>query len=98
MDTIKNSMEENVKIEDFSYADEFTITRMLLYGLTSTRNKYAVDIKEFENACSRYGLDCPFPFIRSRDKKIIFDIKYHEEYKTEDLFQTDGKTMSSQNR
>jgi hypothetical protein len=35
-----------------------------LYAVTSGQNKNDMKIKEFMLACTKFGIDCPFPFIR----------------------------------
>ena len=37
---------------------------MFLHALTSSENKNETSLKDFTSACSKFGLDCPFPFIR----------------------------------
>jgi hypothetical protein len=44
---------------------EITLTKAFLYALTQNRNKFDLVAKEFTSSIYKYGLDCPFPFIRT---------------------------------
>lgn len=52
-------------LEGQSFPSDPTLGKLFLYALTSARNKFDLASKEFMISCSKYGLDCPFPYIRS---------------------------------
>ena len=49
-----------------AYTGEISILRSFLYALTSSDNGFDIKCKDFTNACSKYGVDSPFPTVASR--------------------------------
>lgn len=48
-----------------------TLTRALLHALTSGQNKFTLHNKYFMASCTRFGLDCPFPFVFTRSPFLV---------------------------
>ncbi|KAL4466811.1 hypothetical protein ABPG74_010408 [Tetrahymena malaccensis] len=61
---IKESVDSNSQSPSFRFPSITYYTRVFLHSLTSTSNKFDVSPKEFLAACSKFGIDCPFPFIK----------------------------------
>lgn len=58
-------------LENYSYAKELTTSRAFLFSLTSSKNKFDINTKEFIFACQRFGIDCPFPFISMKGASFV---------------------------
>jgi hypothetical protein len=39
------------------------LSKLYLYSITSAKNNFEINGKEFLNACQRFGFDSPFPFL-----------------------------------
>lgn len=39
------------------------LAKLYLYSITSAKNNFEINGKEFLAACQRFGFDCPFPFL-----------------------------------
>lgn len=61
---IKDSVETQSVFAALRFPTVTSYTRVFLHALTSTKNKFDVAPKEFLSACSKYGIDSPFPLIR----------------------------------
>lgn len=71
----KDIMGENSNIQGFQFPREYTMTRVFAYSLTANRNKYDITAKEFMSSVLKFGLDCPFPSIRTNyNSKALFKI------------------------
>ena len=70
--SICNQIFENeINKLNYQYPKEFTISRAFIYSLTSSRNNFSITYKDFFESCSRFGIDSPFPFIRT-SKTVSF--------------------------
>ena len=68
---VKDTYEASSQIEGQSYPRIINLTRAFLFALTSQKNKFDIASRDFVLSCSRYGLDCPFPFIRLGGNSIV---------------------------
>lgn len=73
---VKDTLEAKSPYEQFSFPRDVNLSRAFFYALTSTKNKFDIASKDFLYSCSRYGIDCPFPFVyvgSGGTKKLIAD-------------------------
>jgi len=71
-DTVKEIAKELPQkslIPQRSFPKDITLAKVFLFALTSDKNKFEVASKEFLMSCTRFGLDCPFPFIKQFSDK-----------------------------
>jgi hypothetical protein len=61
---LKETVEAHSQIEGRSYPRDVCLCRTYLYAITSGKNKFDIDSSDFIVACQKFGLDCPFPFIK----------------------------------
>lgn len=71
---VRDTIEAKSPYEQFSFPRDVNLARAYFYALTSTRNKFDIASRDFLLACSRYGLDCPFPYVLLGNRnKLITD-------------------------
>jgi len=61
-------------IQGYSYPKELSVCRAFLYALTSGKNTFAVTFKDFIQGMSRFGIDCPFPFINASMQGVAIPV------------------------
>jgi len=45
------------------YPSDLNLMRTFMNSLTSNENSFELSLKSFLSSCSKYGIDCPFPFV-----------------------------------
>ena len=69
----KESLPDESPLIGYLYPRDYTFSRIFLYALTSFKNKFDINSKDFLLACVRFGIfgfglwegiDTPFPFIK----------------------------------
>lgn len=55
-------------VEGQTFAGDLHKTRLFFFALTATKNKFDIINKDFLVACSKFGIDCPYPFFQPSAK------------------------------
>ncbi|KRX10682.1 hypothetical protein PPERSA_08677 [Pseudocohnilembus persalinus] len=62
---IKYTVPDKSPLKNRSFPKQLTLLRVYLHSITMGRNKFDINSKEFMNSVSKFGLDSPFPNIRT---------------------------------
>ena len=72
LEDIKQIVSEVVDVDSGvdgqTFAGELHKTRLFFSALTATKNKFDIINKDFLMVCSKFGIDCPYPFFQPTAK------------------------------
>lgn len=68
---VKEAYQAKSVLEQHRYPKDVALAKAFLYALTSDKNKYEVLSQYFIKSCNRFGLDCPFPFVKLFDRSSV---------------------------
>lgn len=75
-------------LEKYTFANEILKLKCYIYSITSGKNKNDIIYKDFIGSVLKFGMDCPFPFVKNKKKNYNFI------QKTEDEKKEEGKVLS----